>query len=97
MVISGTTGQLLKCTKKFCTSVRYSIFSSKYLPDYKSNVNLKNVIFPELLFSCDCRRFHYTDYFQNSRETRTTFTKLSPQEVRLFYNLSFRKHLYIKK
>lgn len=95
MVVGGTTGQLLKCTKNISTSTRFSIFNN-YLYDYKTNVHSKHVVFPRLAsFSCDCRRFHYTDFFQNSRETRTTFTKLSPQEVSVIFNSYLIRYQYI--
>lgn len=81
MVVSGTTGQLLRCTKNISTTARYSVFNNKYHYDHKTLVNSNKVlVFPRLTSCyCDCRRFHYTGY---SRDTRTTFTKLSPQEVR---------------
>lgn len=87
MVVGGTSGQLLRWTKNVSNTARYSVFNNKFLFDYKTHVTSQNVVvFPRsLYFYCDCRRFHYTDYFQNSRESRSNFTKLSPQEVRLEY------------
>lgn len=84
MVVLGSTGQLLRCTNNVSKTARYSVFSSKFFNEYKTHVTVqKVVVLPRLISYCDCRRFHYTDYFQKSRESRTTFTKLSPQEVSL--------------
>lgn len=86
MVVNGTTGQLLRRTKIVGTTAKFNVFSNKYIFDNKTKVNCQSaVVSPRLTpFNCKCRRFHYTGYPQNSRETRTTFTKLSPQEVSLF-------------
>lgn len=84
MVVAYRTQHLIKSSKNMTISKTFS-FSSNSLPYVHKNYfnYTKNV--PSILrhgtlvrLCCTCRRFHSTDYFQTSRESRAGLT---PQEV----------------
>nr|XP_023015402.1 pyruvate dehydrogenase [acetyl-transferring]-phosphatase 1, mitochondrial [Leptinotarsa decemlineata] len=78
MVICYKTRQLMK-TSKYVTSSP-GLYFSTYMPFRKKLFSVMKRDTKEIgPLSCDCRRFHSTDYFQTRKETRAA--KLSPQEV----------------
>ncbi|CAH0547596.1 unnamed protein product [Brassicogethes aeneus] len=79
MVVGSRTQQLLKCGKNasFSNQIKfgrsfYTFGNRKYVNQAKNFGSSKENSFVRL---CDCKRLH------SSRETRSTITKLSPQEV----------------
>lgn len=88
MVVTCKTGQLLKAGKNVTTSpyslpTCYSLFSGKKYLNYIRNASLSKYD-SRVAKQCDCRQYYSSDYFPFSRESRTSFTKLTPQEVSHF-------------
>lgn len=87
MVVACRTQHLIKSSKNMTISKKIS-FSSSSLPFVHKNVfnytkNVPSISRYDTLvrLCCACRRFHSTDYFQTSRESRAGLT---PQEVSHF-------------
>lgn len=90
MVVSSRSQQLIKTSKnvnyasklKFSTSSTSLLFRN-YVQTSCVSEELPNKKFQDVRLCFECRRFHSTDYFQSSRESRsrTALSKLTPQEV----------------